>query len=95
MIIELQKMKNSVILLALIALSGCASTQNVVNNIPAAAGSAATTVIFGGTISANPDPVEYIAEDINREGRVTYNGTRRKMQSAIAESIAFLLGTAK
>ena len=81
--------------MTLIALSGCASTQNLVDNIPAAAGSAATTVIFGGTVSVNPDPVDYVAEDINREGRVIYNDTRRKTQSAIAESIAFLLGTAK
>ena len=88
-------MKNSVILLTLIALSGCASTQNLVDNIPEATGTAAATVIFGGTISMNPDPVDYIAADVNREGRVIYNDTRRKTQAAIAESIAFLLGTAK
>jgi len=88
-------MRNGVILLALIALTGCASTQNVINTIPTAVGTVATTAIFGGTVSMNPDPAGYIAEDINREGRVIYNDTRRKTQSAIAESIAILFTTAK
>ena len=88
-------MRNGVIILLLIALTGCASTQNVINTIPTAVGTIATTAIFGGTVSTNPDPVGYIAEDINREGRVIYNDTRRKTQSAIAESIAILFRPAK
>ena len=88
-------MRNGVIILVLIALTGCASTQNVINAIPAAVGTVATTAIFGGTVGVNPDPVAYIAEDINREGRVIYNDTRRNTQKAIAESIAILFTPAK
>ena len=88
-------MRNSVILLILIALTGCASTQNVINTIPTAVGAVATTAIFGGTVSTNPDPVDYIAEDINREGRIIYNDTRRKTKQAIADSIAILFSPAK
>ena len=88
-------MKNSVIILILIALTGCASTNNVVKAVPAAVGSVATTAIFGGTVGVNPDPVGYIAEDVNREGRVAYNDARRKTAQAIADSIALLLSTAK
>lgn len=88
-------MRNCVIILILIALTGCASTQNVVNTIPTAVGTVVTTAIFGGTVSANPDPVDYVAESVNREGRAIYNDTRRKTQAGIAESIAILFGTAK
>ena len=88
-------MRNSVILLILIALTGCASTQDLVNTIPTAVGTAATTAVFGGTVSMNPDPVDYVAESINREGRVIYNDTRRKTQAGIAESIAILFRPAK
>ena len=88
-------MKNGAIIIVLAALTGCASTQEVVNTIPTAVGTVATTAIFGGTVSMNPDPVQYIAEDINREGRVTYNDVRRKTQQAITDSIAILFRPAK
>ena len=88
-------MKNSVIILILIALAGCASTNNVVKAVPAAAGTVVTTAIFGGTVGVNPDPVGYIAEDVNRETRVAHNDARRKTAQAIADSISLLLSTAK
>ena len=88
-------LKNGVILLILIALTGCAATNNVVNTVPSAVGTVAGTAIFGGTVSVNPDPVGYIAEDINREGRVMYNDTRRKTTQAIADSIVILFKRTK
>lgn len=83
-------MKNSVILLTLIALTGCASTREVVNAVPDAIGTAATAAIFGGEVSMNPDPVDYIKQDVNREGRIIYNGTRRKTKEIIANIIVNL-----
>lgn len=80
-------MRNHVILLILIALTGCASTQKVVNTVPTAIGTIAAAAVFGGEVSMNPDPVEYIKEDVNREGRIIYNDTRRKTKEIIANII--------
>ena len=80
-------MKNSVILLILIALSGCASTQEVVNTVPTAIGTVAAAAVFGGEVSMNPDPVDYIKQDVNREGRIIYNDTRQKTKETIANII--------
>ena len=88
-------MRNSVILLLLIALTGCASMQNVVDTIPSAVGTVTATAIFGGEVSINPDPVAYIAEDVNREGRQIYNDARRNTTQAITDSILKLFTTAK
>ena len=84
---SLQMMKNSVILLILIALSGCASTQEVVNTVPTAIGTVAAAAVFGGEVSMNPDPVDYIKQDVNREGRIIYNDTRQKTKETIANII--------
>ena len=43
----------------------------------------------------NPDPGEYIKEDINREGRIAYNNTRRKTQKSVSKFIEFLLDANK
>lgn len=88
-------MRNYVILLTLIALTGCASMQNVADTIPSAVGTVAATAIFGGEVSVNPDPAAYIAEDVNREGRQIYNDTRRNTTQAITDSIRKLFTTAK
>ena len=88
-------MKNSVILTILIALTGCASTQEVANSIPDAIGTVAGAAVFGGTVSMNPDPVEYIKEDVNREIRIGYNDTRRKTQRSVSILIQLLLEDTK
>ncbi len=88
-------MKNSVILLVLIALTGCASTQNLINTVPSAVGTVAATAIFGGEVSMNPDPVGYIAEDINRQSRQIYSDARRNTTQAITDSISKLFAPAK
>ncbi len=88
-------MRNSVILFVLIVLSGCASTQNLVNTVPSAVGTVAAAAIFGGEVSMNPDPVGYIAEDVNRQSRQIYGDTRRNTTQAITDSIAKLFTPAK
>jgi len=88
-------MRSCVILLTLIALTGCASTQEVVNTIPQAAGTYAGAAVFGGEVHMNPDPVGYIKEDINREGRIIYNGARRNTQKSVTKFIEILLDTNK
>jgi uncharacterized protein YceK len=55
-------MRTYAILLTLIALTGCASTQEVINTIPQAAGTYAGAAVFGGEVHMNPDPVEYITQ---------------------------------
>jgi len=88
-------MRNSVILFVLIALTGCASTQNLVNTMPSAIGTVAAAAIFGGEVSMNPEPVGYIAEDINRQSRQIYGDTRRNTTQAITDSISKLFSPAK
>ena len=88
-------MRNSAILFILIALTGCASTQNLVNTMPSAIGTVAAAAIFGGEVSMNPEPVGYIAEDINRQSRQIYGDTRRNTTQAITDSIAKLFTPAK
>ena len=88
-------MRNNVIILLLIVLTGCASTQNLVNTVPSAVGIVAAATVFGGEVSMNPDPVAYIAEDINREGRQIYSDTRRNTTQAITDSIRKLFTPAK
>ena len=88
-------MKNGVILFVMIVLSGCASTQNVVNSIPDAIGTVAGAAVFGGEVSMNPDPVDYIKEDVNREGRMIYGDARRKTQRSVSVLIQLLLEPTK
>jgi uncharacterized lipoprotein YajG len=88
-------MRSYVILLTLIALTGCASTQEVINTIPQAAGTYAGAAVFGGEVHMNPDPVEYIKEDVNREGRIIYNDARRSTQKSVSVLIELLLNTNK
>ena len=88
-------MRSCAILLTLIALTGCASTQEVVNTIPQAAGTYAGAAVFGGEVHMNPDPVEYIKEDVNREGRIIYNDARRSTQKSVSVLIELLLNTNK
>lgn len=88
-------MKNYVIILILIALTGCASTQEVANSIPAAIGTVAGAAVFGGEVSMNPDPVDYIKEDVNREFRIGYGNARRKTQRSVSVLIQLLLEDTK
>lgn len=88
-------MRSCAILLTLIALTGCASTQEVLNTIPQAAGTYAGAAVFGGEVHMNPDPVEYIKEDVNREGRIIYNDARRSTQKSVSVLIELLLNTNK
>ena len=88
-------MRSYVILLTLIALTGCASTQEVINTIPQAAGTYAGAAVFDGEVHMNPDPVEYIKEDVNREGRIIYNDARRSTQKSVSVLIELLLNTNK
>ena len=84
---RLMRMRNYAILLTLIALTGCASTQEVVNTVPTAIGTVAAAAVFGGEVSMNPDPVDYIKQDVNKEGRIVYNDTRQKTKEIIANII--------
>lgn len=88
-------MKNGVILVLLMVLTGCASTQNVANSIPDAIGTVAGAAVFGGEVSMNPDPVDYIKEDVNREGRMIYGDARRKTQRSVSILIQLLLEDTK
>jgi hypothetical protein len=88
-------MRTYAILLTLIALTGCASTQEVINTIPQAAGTYAGAAVFGGEVHMNPDPVEYIKEDVNREGRIIYNDARRSTQKSVSILIELLLNPNK
>ena len=88
-------MKRCVILIVLMTLVGCASTQEVGNSIPDAIGTVAGAAVFGGNVSMNPDPVEYIKEDVNREIRIGYNDTRRKTQRSVSVLIQLLLEDTK
>ena len=88
-------MRSCAILLTLIALTGCASTQEVINTIPQAAGTYAGAAVFGGEVHMNPDPVGYIKEDVNREGRIIYNDARRSTQKSVSVLIELLLNTNK
>ena len=88
-------MRSYAIILTLIALTGCASTQEVINTIPQAAGTYAGAAVFGGEVHMNPDPVEYIKEDVNREGRIIYNDARRSTQKSVSILIELLLNPNK
>lgn len=88
-------MKNSAIIILLFTLVGCASTQNVANSIPDAIGTIAGAAAFGGEVSMNPDPVEYIKEDVNREGRIIYGDARRNTQRSVTVLIRLLLEPTK
>jgi len=88
-------MKNGVILVLLMILTGCASTQNVANSIPDAIGTIAGAAVFGGKVSTNPDPVDYIKEGVNREVRIGYNDARRKTQRSVSILIQLLLEDTK
>ena len=84
-------MRTYAILLTLIALTGCASTQEVINTIPQAAGTYAGAAVFGGEVHMNPDPAGYIKEEVNREGRIIYNDVRRSTQKSVSILIELLL----
>lgn len=88
-------MRSYAILLTLIALTGCASTQEVINTIPQAAGTYAGAAVFGGEVHMNPDPAEYIKEDVNREGRAIYSDARRSTQKSVSILIELLLNPNK
>lgn len=88
-------LRRCAILLSLNVLAGCAAIQEVSNNVPAAAGTVVGAMIFGGTVSANPDPITYIEDDINREGRIIYNTARRNTQQSITYNIKKMLEPTK
>ena len=87
---KLTKMRNGAILFVLLALTGCANFQEVVGTIPDAVGTAAAAEVFGGEVSMVPDPVEYATRDVEREGRIIYNGARRNTKAAISDAISGL-----
>ena len=88
-------MKNYAIIISMLLITGCANFQEVVNTIPEAAGTYAGAAVFGGEVSMNPDPVEYIKEDVNREGRILYNDSRRKTQKSVSILIRLLFEPTK
>ncbi len=83
-------MRSGAILFAMLVLTGCANFQEVVDTIPDAVGTAAAAEVFGGEVSMVPDPVGYVKEDVNREGRIIYNGARRNTKRAISDVITNL-----
>lgn len=88
-------LRNSAILLILIALTGCASTQEVINTVPNAVGTVAAAAVFGGEVSMVPEPVDYIKQDVNRQGRYIYGDARRKTKQSIANIVLKLFETTK
>lgn len=88
-------MRNGAILFVLLALTGCANFQEVVNTIPSAVGTAAAAEVFGGEVSMVPDPVEYATRDVNREGRIIYGDARRNTKAAISDVITNLFYATK
>lgn len=86
----------------LVILSGCASvnhiqdtTNTVAGSVPNAIGTVAAATIFGGEVSINPDPVQYIIDDINREGRIIHGDARRNTKYLISNSIIKLFKRTK
>ena len=92
---RLQNMRNGAILFVLLALTGCANFQEVVGTIPDAVGTAAAAEVFGGEVSMVPDPVGDATRDVEREGRIIYNGARRNTREAISTTITKLFFNAK
>lgn len=88
-------MRSYVIIILLGILGGCASTQEVANTVPTAIGTVAAAAIFGGEVSMNPEPVGYITEEVNREGRFIYGNARRGTKEFIAASIIKLFEPTK
>ena len=88
-------MKNYAIIISMLLITGCANFQEVVNTIPEAAGTYAGAAVFGGEVSMNPDPVDYIKQDVNREGRIIYGDARRNTKHIIANSIRKLFEPTK
>lgn len=88
-------MRSGAILFVLLTLTGCANFQEVVNTIPDALGTAAAAEVFGGEVSMVPDPVEYATRDVEREGRIVYNGARRNTKAAISDTITRIFQRAK
>lgn len=95
-------MKNSVILIVLIILSGCASvghvqdtTNTVIGSAPDAIGIIAAAAVFGGKVNVNPDPIQYIKADIDREGRIIHGNMRRNTKRFISSSIIKLFKQTK
>ena len=91
----LQMMRNCVIIFLLLVLTGCANFQEVVDTIPSAVGTYAGAAVFGGEVSMNPDPVEYIKQDINREGRIIYGDSRRNTKKSVSTLIQLLFEPTK
>ena len=69
--------------------------EEVVNTVPTAIGTVAAAAVFGGTVSMVPEPVGYIKDDINREGRIVYGDARRKTKQSVANMILILFQTTK
>lgn len=88
-------MRNGVIIILLGILSGCASTQEIANTVPTAIGTVAAAAVFGGEVSMNPEPVGYITEEVNREGRYVYGNAQRGTKEFIAASIIKLFEPTK
>ena len=87
--------KNGAILLTLLALTGCANFQEVVDTIPAAVGTVAAAEVFGGEVGMVPDPVEYATRDIEKEGRLIYGDARRNTNAAISAALTSFFKKAK
>ena len=83
------------ILFTALIITGCASTQELIDTIPQAVGTYAGAAVFGGEVHMNPEPVGYVKEDVNREGRIIYNDARRNTQKSVAGLIEFLLNDNK
>jgi len=95
-------MRNKLLLIAIIAMSGCATVSNdarhgaqhvgdtgsdIVSSIPNAIGTVVGAAIFGGTVSQSIDAGWYMRESINRETRIFLNKQRRATQKEIAKQI--------
>jgi hypothetical protein len=96
-------MKALFVFVALI-LTGCASTHpvyttkpientvvEIVRTVPQAAGTYTSAVIFGGQVSANPHPIYYLHDSVNRQGRQVYGYSRRFVQTEVSSEIEKVL----
>ncbi len=87
-----------VVFIVFIMLSGCATVENsagrvgedagaVVGSVPQWAGQVAGAAVFGGTVSANPNPGTYIEDSVNRGVRDVHGAGQLGVQKAVEDTI--------
>lgn len=87
-----------VFFIVIVLVSGCATVEHsagrvgddagaVVGSVPQWVGQVAGAAIFGGTVTANPDPGTYIEDSVNRGVRDIYGAGQLGVQKAVEDTI--------